>query len=106
MLITAPAGAAAERLARGLVAQSLAACVNVVPKIASHYRWQGRMRRDKESLLVAKTRRDKLKNIVTYLKLHHPYELPEMISLTVREGLPAYLRWVADSVARGREGRR
>lgn len=96
VLVTAPGGRRAHALAAGLVEQGLVACVNVVGGVVSHYRWRGRRVRDRESLLVIKTRTARLKGLEDWLKRHHPYSLPEMIVLPVVAGSKDYLRWVAE----------
>ena len=96
VLVTMPRGRKAEALAKGLVENRLAACVNVVAGIVSHYRWQGKMCRAVECLLVIKTRTSKLKSLERWVKAHHPYSLPEVLVLPVVGGLKSYLRWVAE----------
>ena len=93
-LVTAPPGRAAERLARGLVEAGLAACVNVVPRVSSHYRWAGKLRRDAESLLLLKTRASKLAAARRWIEAHHPYDVPEFVALPIESGSPAYLAWL------------
>ena len=82
-------------MARGLVTERLAACVNVVPGVVSHYRWQGRMQRDRECLLVAKTSAAKLPALKRWIASHHPYTIPEVLALKVEDGSKAYLGWLA-----------
>lgn len=94
VFVTTPR-AAADRLARGLVAARLAACVNVVTGVVSHYRWEGKLHRDKEALLVIKTRTALLKKLEAYVKKNHPYALPEVLALPVAGGSKDYLAWLA-----------
>ncbi len=91
----------AERLARALVERRLAACVNVVPGVVSHYRWHGELQRDQERLLVIKTRGDRLGALGATLAELHPYELPELVALQLDGGSEPYLRWLDDSVLGG-----
>ena len=95
VLCTCPPDAA-DVLARGLVEQRLAACVNVLPKIRSVYRWNDAVTADEESLLVIKTRAASFDGLRAWLREHHPYELPEVIALPVTAGAPDYLAWVAE----------
>lgn len=97
VLVTAPA-LEAEALARGLVEAKLAACVNVVPGVVSHYRWKGKLHRDREVLLIAKTSASKLKALTKWVKAHHPYELPEVLALPVAGGSAAYLKWLSSAL--------
>lgn len=91
---------AAPRLARRLVQDRLAACVNLLPRVASHYRWQGRVQADAETLLLIKTTAARYPALQDAIHQHHPYELPEVIAVPVTRGLPAYLDWVAASTRR------
>lgn len=96
-LCTCPDAATAERLAETLVGERLAACVNIVPGLRSVYRWQGAVHRDEEVLLLIKTTRTRYPDLQTRLPQLHPYELPELVAVEIADGLPAYLRWVADA---------
>ena len=98
VLCTAPA-ADAERLAREVVTEGLCACVNVLPGVRSFFRWQGRVDAAEESLLVAKTTAVGFAALRDRLAALHPYDVPEVLALDVRDGLPSYLSWVKDSVA-------
>jgi periplasmic divalent cation tolerance protein len=84
----------AERLARVLVERRLAACVNVVPGVVSHYRWRDALQRDQEQLLVIKTRAERLPALRAVFAELHPYDLPELVALAVAGGSDAYLRWL------------
>ena len=96
---TVPDGRTGRRMARELVRKRLAACVNVIDKAVSFYRWKGRIESSAESVLIIKTVRAKSGPIDTYLKAEHPYQLPELIGLPVRSGSRGYLQWVTRSVA-------
>jgi periplasmic divalent cation tolerance protein len=88
-----------ERLARALVERRLAACVNVIPRVTSVYRWKGEVCRDQEWLLLIKTRGEKLDALREALVALHPYELPELVALPVETGHAPYLAWLDDGVA-------
>ena len=84
----------ADRLARKLVEKRLAACVNVVPKVESYYWWDEAVQHDEETLLICKTTEAKFRALMTYTQDTHPYDLPEIISFPLADGLPEYLAWV------------
>lgn len=85
-------------MARGLVEARLAGCVNVVADVVSHYRWKGRLRRDAECLLIAKTSAAKLPALKRWLASHHPYTVPEVLALKVSDGSKTYLKWLAGAL--------
>ena len=84
----------AKRIARGLVEERLAACVNLVDGVVSIYQWKGGVQEDLEVMLVVKTRRDLLARLQERLASMHSYEVPEAIAIQVVDGLPAYLEWL------------
>lgn len=94
VLITAPDAAAAEKLARALVEERLAACVNVLPGVHSFYRWEGSVQDDAELLLVAKTRAERVGALAARVKELHPYDVPEVLELPATGGSQTYLDWV------------
>lgn len=94
VLVTCPPARAA-RLAAALVDERLAACVNIVPRVTSIYRWKGKRRRDVESLLVIKTRRSAFARLRRRVVELHPYEVPEVIALSIGAGHGPYLKWLA-----------
>lgn len=98
VLITAPRGRKTDSLANGLITARLAACVNVVPGVVSHYRWKGRVHRDKEALLVAKTTAAKLPALKRWIASHHPYTVPEVLALKISDGSTPYLNWLASEL--------
>lgn len=98
VLTTLAADVDACALARTLVAERLAACVNVLPAMMSVYRWQGRVEEAREQQLVIKTAADRVPALAARLGELHPYELPEFLVLSVAEGSDAYLRWIQESV--------
>lgn len=94
VLSTLPADGRAAVVARALVDERLAACVNLVPGLRSIYRWQGAVCDDAETLAVIKTTRDRLPALLARLPALHPYELPEAIVMAVVGGHLPYLDWV------------
>ena len=98
VLMTAPDLEVAERLARTLVEERLAACVNLVPGIRSVYRWEGAVEEANEVLLIAKTRSDCVDALGARVRDLHPYDLPETLALAVTGGATDYLDWVCAEV--------
>ena len=102
VLCTVPSRESAEQIASTLVAESLAACVNIVPDITSVYRWKGAIENATELLLIIKTGGAVFAALQNRITALHPYELPEVIAVPIRDGLPAYLDWIATSLANPR----
>ena len=98
LLCTCPDSEVATTLAEGLVARKLAACVNILPGIQSVYVWEGKVQRDAEVLLLIKSRRTVYAQIEAFIHQQHPYDVPELIALDIRKGLPQYLQWIEKSV--------
>ena len=84
----------AEQLAKLLIAQRLAACVNVLSPCTSVYRWQGAVETADEIPVLIKTTRERYPALEAAIRAHHPYELPEIIAVPLAAGLPAYLEWI------------
>jgi periplasmic divalent cation tolerance protein len=97
VLTTLPADADATALARTLVDERLAACVNLLPAMTSVYRWQGQVEQDREQQLVIKTGADRVAALEQRLRQLHPYQLPEFLVVAAAWGSEAYLRWVGES---------
>ncbi|HEY8519608.1 MAG TPA: divalent-cation tolerance protein CutA [Gammaproteobacteria bacterium] len=98
VLTTCGTPAAAERLARQLVAERLAACVNRIDRVTSCYRWKGEVEQAEESLLLIKTTEDRYAAVERTIREQSGYELPEVVAVGVERGLPDYLAWVRESV--------
>lgn len=98
VLIMAGSQDEAETIAHSLVLEMLAACVNLVPGVTSVYRWEGEIQKDQEWLLIAKTQREALDNLVQRVQALHSYEVPEIIALPLVGGSEAYLRWISREV--------
>ncbi len=99
VLTTAGSEEEAHKIARGLVDRRLAACVNIVPRISSVYRWQGKVEEAGEWLLIIKTTAEAFERVRDAIAELHSYELPECICLAIEEGSANYLHWIAESVA-------
>jgi periplasmic divalent cation tolerance protein len=94
VLSTASTAAEAEAIARRLVEDRLAACVNVVTGVRSFYRWKGKIEKSPEWLLVIKSSRGRFEELRAALEKLHSYDVPEVIALPVVEGTKNYLHWM------------
>ncbi len=99
VLVTAPNLKVARRIARAVVEANLAACANLLPGIESHYRWQGRLEKSSEVLLLIKTSKPRLPALESRIAELHPYDTPEIIALPLHAGSARYLAWLQQSVA-------
>jgi periplasmic divalent cation tolerance protein len=102
VFVTASSREEAETIGRALVADRLAACVNVVGPIRSIYRWQDAVEEADEWLLIVKARAADLPALDARVREAHSYEVPEVLALSVAGGSEAYLRWLADATDRSR----
>ena len=98
VLVTAPDLKTARQLATGALRARLAACANLLPKIESHYWWQGKLEAGTEVLLLFKTTRARLSALEKFILAHHPYDTPEFMVLPVAAGNRRYLEWIGESV--------
>jgi periplasmic divalent cation tolerance protein len=94
VLSTIDSRKAAEKIAHHVVEERLAACVNIISDITSVYKWKGALERASESLMVIKTTRERLPQLIERIKELHTYELPEVIALPIEDGYPPYLEWI------------
>jgi periplasmic divalent cation tolerance protein len=98
VLTTAGSEVEARKIAEALVEKRLAACVNIVPQVESIYRWQGKVERAAEWLLIIKTQAAAFKRLRDAVKELHSYDLPECVMLEVSDGEQEYLHWIAANV--------
>jgi len=96
VLVTCPPEKA-QPIADALVEENVAACVNVVPNLQSVYRWKGAVHHEGEALLIAKTTRDRFDALKETVLRLHPYELAEVIAVSVDRGHAQYLDWVTQT---------
>lgn len=98
IMVTASSRRECRKIARRLIEEKLAACVNISQPVQSVYRWEGKIEQSKEFLMFIKTNRDLFPQVKAEIALVHSYHTPEIICLPIIDGSPNYLQWVADSV--------
>ncbi len=98
IMVTAANRRECRRIARRLIEEKLAACVNITQPIQSVYRWEGKIESSKEYLMFIKSKRDLFPQIKTEISIIHSYHTPEIICLPIIDGSPNYLQWINDSV--------
>lgn len=97
VLVTAGKEEEASLLARKLVEEELAACVNIIPRIRSIYRWKNEICDEEEVLLVMKIRSSVFPKLQARVRDLHSYEVPEIIRFSISDGLPDYLNWILEN---------
>ena len=97
-MTTLPDEEQARDLARSIVELKLAACVNILPRMTSVYKWQGKLESGHEHLLLIKTRASCIEELQQHIRKVHPYELPEIVVVPIVDGYPPYLNWITESV--------
>jgi periplasmic divalent cation tolerance protein len=98
VLVTAPDLKNARALARAALSARLIACANLVPKVESHYRWQGKIESGAEVLMMLKTAKPKLAALEKLILARHPYQTPEFLVLPLNSGNASYLNWLVASM--------
>jgi periplasmic divalent cation tolerance protein len=98
VLVTAPTLKVARALARGALEERFVACANLIPRIESHYWWQGKITSGREVLLLLKTMPGKLSALENFISTHHPYDTPEFVVLPFTRGSERYLTWLKASL--------
>ena len=98
VLVTAPDSGVARALAGEILQARLAACVNIVSGVESHYWWEGKLDKANEVLLLIKTTKEKLEALQELVLAKHPYDTPEFVAFPATEVAKKYLAWVHDSV--------
>ena len=87
-----------KKLARGVIREKIAACVNIIPKVTSIYWWKDHIEENQENLLVIKTTAQNGQKLKEAIRLNHPYDTPECVGFPIRDGLDKYLAWIHVSV--------
>jgi len=98
VLVTAPDLKTARRLAKAALTKHLIACANLIPKLESHYWWQGKIETGAEVLMLIKTVTSKLDTLEKLILAEHPYDTPEFLVLPINRGNKRYLSWLASSM--------
>lgn len=99
VLTNLPNRESAQRLANTLIESRAAACINMLAECTSVYRWQGEIETASEVPLLIKTTRAAYSQLEAVIRSHHPYELPEIIAVSIDAGLPSYLQWVVQETS-------
>ena len=99
VLTTLGADADAAAIARTLIDERLAACVNILAPCRSIFRWKGEVQHDEEHPMLIKTTFERYPELEAEIRAQHPYELPEIVAVPIERGLPGYLAWVADETS-------
>jgi len=97
--ITAPAFGEAEKIADTLVEERLAACVNIIPQMKSVYRWEGKINRENEVVLIAKTKTALVEKLTQKIKSIHSYSCPCIVSVEITGGNPDFIEWIVSETA-------
>ncbi len=92
-IVTASGVKEARKLAKGILEEKLAACVNLIPNVESHYWWKGKLEKANEVTLLIKTSREQFQTLAGYVRKHHSYECPEIVAIAPNEISPAYRSW-------------
>jgi len=98
VFVTTKDRAEAKRISEKLVRERLAACVNIVPRVSSTYRWRGKIERGIEALLLVKTSGKKLDRLIARVEELHSYEVPEVLALPIGRGSLKYMKWLKESL--------
>jgi len=94
--VTVPNTEVGDKIISALLEKKLVACVSVFP-VVSHFVWKGKLEKENEHLLMMKTRKELLEAVTKVVLENHTYETPEVISVDIMQGNPAYLKWITDS---------
>jgi periplasmic divalent cation tolerance protein len=104
VLVTASSLDEARNLAQAILEQHLAACVNLIPAVESHYWWRGRLERAAEVLLIIKSSAEQFEALAGLVRARHSYECPEIVAVAPEQMSPGYRAWWEAECSRTREG--
>lgn len=102
VLVTAGSEREARKIAKGLLKEKCAACINIIPRVDSHFLWKGKIEKANESLLIIKTKKLYLEKVTKLVKELHSYEVPEIIALPIMGGNEDYLKWISETIKKRR----
>jgi len=105
VFVTASSLKEARKLTQGILDKHLAACVNLVPGVESHYRWKGKMEKAKEVMLVIKSSSEQFETLAGFVRKHHSYDCPEIVSVAPHKISPAYQSWWDESMMEPDDGK-
>ena len=94
--ITCPSYEEAESLSRKILEEKLAACCNIINGVQSFFWWEGEIDQAEEALMIVKSQKSRLKELVEFVQMYHPYDVPEIIALPIVGGSQDYLKWVKE----------
>jgi periplasmic divalent cation tolerance protein len=94
IMVTTPGPEPAKEIAMALVEAEAVACVSIIDKITSIFRWKGKVEQETECLLIIKTRAERVEEVIQKVKSLHSYDVPEIIALPIVDGNPSYLKWI------------
>jgi periplasmic divalent cation tolerance protein len=97
VLVTASSELEATKIGQAVVEGGVAACANIVPHLTSLFRWEGKLSKEQEVLILIKSRLDLFQDLAAVIKRVHSYQVPEIIALPIIEGSSEYLKWVIES---------
>ncbi len=97
--VTAPSHEEAEKIAKAVVTEQLAACANILDNVTSIFHWEGKLCRENESVLILKTTEKQVEKLSGRIKELHSYDCPCIVALPIESGNPDFLNWVADATS-------
>jgi len=98
VFVTAPSGSDAADIAKTIVSERLAACVNIIAGIRSIFFWEDKIQDEEETLMIIKTKKELFESLKRRIIMKHPYSVPEIISVDITDGNEDYLKWIYETV--------